>query len=811
MTKQADKEVETYPMVPIRDVVIFPFMMVPFVIGRASSVKALEEALSRDKQIFLATQKDASQDNPGEEDIYRMGTIATIAQSIRLPDGNIRVLVEGNMRARAVLFHEREDFMEADVEIAVPVRVSSSKLALVTKQLNQLLEEYSKLNPNSNYETVFQSVRKADAERLADTIAATLPVSVEDKQTLLGIIDPVERISQIIQFVDIEIEKINMEKSIQGRVRKGMEKAQREYYLNEKIKAINKELGRDDKNEIQELRDRVENSGMPESASSKAFQEIRRLEAMPPMSAETTVSRSYIEWLISLPWTSRSEETADLARAEEILNEDHYGLEKIKERILEFLAVRQLLGKSESGVSQGSTICFVGPPGVGKTSLGKSIARATGRKFVRHSLGGVRDEAEIRGHRRTYVGSLPGQIIQMMKRAGTRNPVFLLDEIDKMSSDFRGDPASALMEVLDPEHNNSFLDHYLDTEFDLSEVLFVCTANVLHTIPRPLQDRMEIIELSGYTEHEKLNIAKQYLVPKQRELKGLAAEDIVMEEDGIIEIIRHYTRESGVRNMEREIGNIMQKLARMVVSGNGQDKPLIVNRARVNELLGIKKYRQKQTSESNEIGLVIGLAWTEVGGEILMTESTIMKGKGVLELTGKLGEVMQESAKAALSWIRSRWSHFDLEEDLQKNMDIHVHVPEGAIPKDGPSAGITIATAMVSSLLKIPVRRDVAMTGEITLRGKVLPIGGVKEKILAAHRAGLSSVILPAENEKDLGKLPAEVLKDLKIILVDNMDQVLQEALETYPEEASCSGGDPDLRKEDTGTAGSVGNQPGIH
>ena len=804
MIKKIEKEIESYQMVPIRDVVIFPFMMVPFVIGRSSSVKALEEALSRDKQIFLATQKDASQDDPGQDDIYRMGTIATIAQSIRLPDGNIRVLVEGNMRARTVLVRKHEDFMEAEVEIEVPVRVSPSKLGLVTKQLNQLLEEYSKLNPNSSYETVFQSVRKADAERLADTIASTLPISVEDKQTLLEIIDPVDRISQIIQFIDIEIEKISMEKSIQGRVRKGMEKAQREYYLNEKIKAINKELGRDDKNEIQELRDRVKESGMAEDAEKKALQEIRRLEAMPPMSAETTVSRSYIEWLISLPWKERSEETGDITKAEEILNADHYGLEKIKERILEFLAVRQLLSKSETGIKQGSTICFVGPPGVGKTSLGQSIARATGRKFVRHSLGGVRDEAEIRGHRRTYVGSLPGQIIQMMKRAGTKNPVFLLDEIDKMSSDFRGDPASALMEVLDPEHNNSFLDHYLDTEFDLSEVLFVCTANVLHTIPRPLQDRMEIIELSGYTEQEKVNIAKQYLVPKQRELKGLSPEDIVLEEDGIVEIIRHYTRESGVRNMERENGNVMRKLARMVVSKKKQDKPLLVDAARVNELLGIKKYRQKQASKHNEIGLAVGLAWTEVGGEILMTEATTMKGKGGLELTGKLGEVMQESARAALTWFRSRWNRFGLQEDLHKSTDIHVHVPEGAIPKDGPSAGITIATAMASAILKIPVRRDVAMTGEITLRGKVLPIGGVKEKILAAHRAGISSVILPAENEKDLAELPEEVLKDLTVVLVENMEEVLKAALETMPSESSRPGGDASVGEKET-------EQPGIH
>ena len=811
MMKKAENDVETYPMVPIRDVVIFPFMMVPFVIGRSSSVKALEEALSRDKQIFLATQKDASQDDPGEEDIYRMGTVATIAQSIRLPDGNIRVLVEGNLRARTIEIREGVDYLEAEVEIEAPVQVSPSKLGLVTRQLNQLLEEYSKLNPNSNYETVFQSVRKADAERLADTIASTLPISVEDKQTLLEIIDPVDRISQIIQFVDIEIEKINMEKSIQGRVRKGMEKAQREYYLNEKIKAINKELGRDDKNEIQQLREQVEKAGMPESAETKALQEIKRLEAMPPMSAETTVSRSYIDWLISLPWQERSEETSDISRAEEILNEDHYGLEKIKERILEFLAVRQLLSKTEEGPTQGSTICFVGPPGVGKTSLGKSIARATGRKFVRHSLGGVRDEAEIRGHRRTYVGSLPGQIIQMMKRAGTRNPVFLLDEIDKMSSDFRGDPASALMEVLDPEHNRTFLDHYLDTEFDLSQVLFVCTANVLHTIPRPLQDRMEIIELSGYTEHEKLNIAKQYLVPKQRELKGLTEEDIVVEDSGIVEVIRHYTRESGVRNMEREIGNVMRKMAKKVVSEEDQDKPLVVDAARVNDLLGIKKYRQKQASKSNEVGLVVGLAWTEVGGEILMTEATTMKGKGSLELTGKLGEVMQESAKAALSWIRSRWSRFGLAEDVHKNTDIHVHVPEGSIPKDGPSAGITIATAMVSSLLKIPVRRDVAMTGEITLRGKVLPIGGVKEKLLAAHRAGMESVVLPAENEKDLPDLPEEVMENLKVVLVENMDEVLVEALEFMPEAFSGRGDKAEIAKGDAEGSGTASSQTGVN
>ncbi len=767
-----------YPMVPIRDVVIFPYMMVPFVIGRASSVRALEKALRGDKKIYLATQKDASEDNPSPDRIYGVGTVATIAQSLKLPDGNVRVLVEGVQRGRTLEIHEVDGSLEALVEFQPAPKVSPAKMGLLTKRLTLLFEEFAKLNPNVNYEAVLQAIKNTEPDRLADTIAANLPISVEDKQTLLEIVDPAKRMEEIIHFIEIEIEKIEMDKSIQARVRRGMEKAQREYYLNEKIRAIQKELGRDEKSDIEELKEKIEAAKMPKEAYEKAMSELRRLEQMPPMSAETTVSRTYLDWLISMPWSKRSRELRDINRAEKILNEDHYGLEKVKERILEFLAVRQLLGKRRTKrPSQGSILCFVGPPGVGKTSLGRSIARATGRKFVRQSLGGVRDEAEIRGHRRTYIGSLPGQIIQGMRKAGTKNPVFLLDEIDKMSMDFRGDPSAALMEVLDPEHNRSFVDHYLDTEFDLSEVLFICTANVLHTIPRPLRDRMEIIEISGYTEDEKLQIAKQFLIPKQMELKGLKKGQIEFTDAGILEIIRHYTRESGVRNLEREIGNIMRKVARKLISGELPKGTFVVDVPQVGELLGVKKYRQQVAAEANEVGLATGLAWTEVGGEVLLTEATTMDGKGELQLTGKLGEVMQESAKAALSWVRSRSKDYGLTQDFYKLKDMHVHIPEGAIPKDGPSAGITLATTIISSLSGIPVRRDVAMTGEITLRGKVLPVGGIKEKILAAHRAGIKTVILPRENEKDLREIPESVLKDLEIVLVETMDEVLDVAL----------------------------------
>jgi len=777
MSNIEERETQIYPMVPIRDVVVFPHMMVPFVIGRQSSVLALERALEADKKIYLATQIDASLDHPAPKDIYQVGTAANIVQSLKLPDGNIKVLVEGLRRARAIRVEEVDGFFQAEVRFDPVSKVSQAKLNLLTRRLNTLFEEFAKLNPNINYETIVQAAQSSDADRLADTVAANLPISVEDKQALLEIADPAKRIETICEFIDVEIEKVKMDKSLQGRVRRQMEKAQREYYLSEKMKAIQKELGRNEKDEIEQLKQKVEEAKMSEDAHEKATNEIQRLEQMPPMSAETTVSRTYIDWLVSMPWNKRTREIKSLKKAEKVLNEDHYGLEKVKERILEFLAVRQLSSRTQ----QGSVLCFVGPPGVGKSSLGRSIARATGRKFVRLSLGGVRDEAEIRGHRRTYIGALPGQIIQMMKKAATRNPVFLMDEVDKMSMDFRGDPSAALMEVLDPEHNRTFVDHYLDTEFDLSNVMFVCTANVLHTIPRPLQDRMEVIHISGYTELEKLSIAKQYLAPKQLKKQGLKSKQIEFTEEGLLEVISSYTRESGVRNLEREIANICRKVARKVVTAKGDKKEfkkVIVTKKTVRELLGIQKFREPLVAEASEVGLATGLAWTEVGGEVMLTEATTMEGKGDLTLTGKLGEVMQESAKAALSFIRSRSEEFELGTDFHKLLDLHVHVPEGAIPKDGPSAGITLATTIISALAGIPVRRDVAMTGEITLRGKVLPIGGVKEKVLAAHRAGIRKVILPKDNEKDLKDIPSSVLKDVKMILVETMDEVLDIALE---------------------------------
>ena len=812
MTDQEAHEIATYPMVPIRDVVVFPYMMVPFVIGRGSSVSALEKALQSDKKIYLATQMDAATDNPKPEEIYSMGTVANIVQSLKLPDGNIRVLVEGLRRARTLEVIEVGDSLEAKVEIQPLVQVSAAKMSLLTKRLNTLFEEFAKLNSSVNFETIVQAARSAENDRLSDTIAANLPIAVEDKQALLEISDPVVRMEKICELIEIEIEKIKMDKSIQSRVRRQMEKAQREYYLNEKIKAIQKELGRGEKDEIEDLRSRIEEAKMSEDASEKALNEVRRLEQMPPMSAETTVSRTYLDWLLAMPWRKRSREIKDIARAEAILNEDHYGLEKVKERILEFLAVRQLSKR----LTQGSILCFVGPPGVGKTSLGRSIARATGRKFVRLSLGGVRDEAEIRGHRRTYIGALPGQIIQMMKRAGTRNPIFLLDEIDKMSMDFRGDPSAALMEVLDPEHNSAFVDHYLDTEFDLSQVLFICTANVLHTVPRPLQDRMEIIPISGYTEIEKLNIAKKYLLPKQVEQKGLGKTSVEISEAGFTEVIQGYTRESGVRNLERELANICRKLARKVVDARHKgaknkrkkkDAPkFVLGAEQIREVLGTIKFRHQMANEHNEVGLATGLAWTEVGGEVLLTECTSLEGKGNLLLTGKLGDVMQESAKAALTYVRSRAERYGLEKDFHKTIDLHVHVPEGAIPKDGPSAGITMATAITSALTGIPIVREIAMTGEITLRGKVMPIGGVKEKLLAAHRAGIKTVILPEENEKDLSEIPESVRTELAVQFVDNMDEVLEIALERPADHAS-----KEYMEEKMPPKVEGGDRPGVH
>lgn len=765
-------ETRKLPMMPIRDVVIFPFMMTPFVVGRESSVRALEEALAGDKRIFLATQHDPGVDEPKPDEIYQVGSIVNIVQSLKMPDGNIKVLVEGIERARILQVTETDGFYMSSVRVNRYAAEITPQVEATMQRVSSLFEQYVKLCQSLNQETIAATVRMDDISRLSDTIAANLQLSIEEKQELLEIFDPAERLNRISDVLDIEIEKLNMDRTIQSRVKRQMERAQKEYYLNEKIKAIQKELGRGEKSEFDELKKKIDASGMPPDVLEKATQELKKLEAMPPMSAESTVSRNYLDWLLAVPWKKKSKEIRDIDFAERTLNEDHYGLEKIKERILEFLAVRQLVKNPK-----GSILCLVGPPGVGKTSLGMSIAKATGRKFVRMSLGGVRDEAEIRGHRRTYIGALPGQIIQMMKKAGTRNPVFMLDEVDKTSNDFRGDPSSALLEVLDPEQNYMFVDHYLDVEYDLSQVFFIATANVLHTIPSPLQDRMEVLRLHGYTEPEKLEIARQYLVKKQLEQAGLTSANIQFEDDALRGIIRYYTREAGVRNLEREIGNVCRKIARSVVR-EGEAFSAIITAESLNTYLGVMRFRDTPANEKSEIGLVTGLAWTEVGGCILTTEVAIIDGKGKLTLTGKLGDVMQESAQAAMSYLRSRWQRLGIPRDFYRNVDIHVHVPEGAIPKDGPSAGITIATAIASALSKIPVRRDICMTGEITLRGKVLPIGGLKEKLLAAHRAGILEAILPAENEKDVAEVPENLRKEMKLHFVESMDEVLQIALE---------------------------------
>jgi ATP-dependent Lon protease len=765
-------EVRTLPMMPIREVVIFPYMMTPFVVGRENSIRALEEALAGDKKIFLATQHDGAVEDPKPQDIYQVGTVANIIQSLKLPDGNIKVLVEGVERGKILKISSEEGYYRVSVKVSSYRTVSTPNLEQLVQRVTSLFEQYVKLSQSLNYETMIAAAKVDEIGKFTDTVAANLNVSVEEKQELLEILDPVDRLNRLADLLDIEIEKLNVDRTIQGRVKRQMERAQREYYLQEKIKAIQKELGRNEKNETEELKKKIDAAGMTKDANEKAIAELRRLEQMPPMSAESTVSRNYLDWLLAVPWKKKSKEIRDIRRAEKILEEDHYGLEKIKERILEFLAVRQLVK-----TPKGSILCFVGPPGVGKTSLGRSIARATGRKFVRLSLGGVRDEAEVRGHRRTYIGALPGQIIQMMKKAGTTNPIFLLDEVDKMSMDFRGDPSAALLEVLDPEQNHMFMDHYLDVEYDLSKVFFITTANVIHTIPQPLQDRMEILRLPGYTEHEKLEIAKRFLVPKQREAAGLKESNLAFTDEAILTIIRSYTREAGVRNLEREIANVSRKVARKVVQ-QGKDVQITARPEDLQDYLGVVKFRDTRAEEKNEVGLATGLAWTETGGQILNIEATIMRGKGKLTLTGKLGDVMQESAQAALSYVRSRAMHWGLTADFYRNIDIHIHVPEGAIPKDGPSAGITLATAVVSALTKIPVNRDIAMTGEITLRGKVLPIGGVKEKILAALRAGNRTVILPRDNEKDLSEIPANIQEALAVRFVESMDEVLELALE---------------------------------
>jgi len=768
-------DIVNYPMVPIRDVVIFPFTKVAFKIGRPGSIRALEEALANDRTIFLATQHDASIDEPTPKEIYSVGTIARILQAQKLENGQTKVVVEGRERATTIRVENDNGAFTATVRRAPSALESGQRIDALTQRVHQLIEQHLRLAPEAQTDALQQALRNQDPSHLTDALASQLRLSVEDKQGLLEIFSVHARMQRLVEIMETEVDKRQLDRTIQARVKRQMEKAQKEYYLNEQIKAIHKELGRkDEKAEAEDLRKKIEEAGMTEEAKEKALQELHRLEAMPPMSAEGTVSRTYIDWLLSVPWKQKSKEIKDLQKAEEVLNEDHYSLEKIKDRILEHLAVRQLVKNPK-----GSILCFVGPPGVGKTSLGKSIARATGRKFVRLSLGGVRDEAEIRGHRRTYIGALPGQIIQMMKKAGTTNPLILLDEVDKLGADFRGDPSAALLEVLDPEQNNSFQDHYLDVEYDLSKVFFIATANVLHTIPPALQDRLEILRLSGYTEREKLEIARRHLVSKQAEGSGLKPEQIEFTDDGLFEIIRSYTREAGVRNLEREIGSCCRKVARKLVGENKEGTfKEIVTQERVREMLGPIKFRQQAAAAHSEIGLALGLAWTEVGGEVLQIEATLTNGRGGVQLTGKLGEVMQESAQAALTCIKARSERIGVSLDHIRKRDLHVHIPEGAIPKDGPSAGVTLATAMASALTRVPVRKDVAMTGEITLRGKVLPVGGIKDKLLAAHRIGVTTLILPKENEKDLAELPEEVRVALTVHLVETIDEVLALALE---------------------------------
>ena len=771
-----NQALESLPLVPLRDMVVFPHMMQPFVVGRESSIRALEAALATPvKRLFLAAQRDPQLDDPSPEDIYEVGVIATVAQSLKLPNGHIKVMVEGVRRGRIMAFERRGTYLAVAVEPVAVKAADPESLKDYMGKVLALFEQYAKLSHHLAFEGLAASLKIDDPERFADTLSAHLAVATAEKQALLEAESTYERLQKLQDLLEVEIDKVNIDRRINNKVKKQMEKAQKEYYLNEKIKAIHQELGRKDDrtDEVEELKKKIESCGMPKEVREKAEQELRRLEAMPPVSAEATVSRNYIEWLVGVPWKKASRESKDLTRAEKILNDDHYGLEKVKERILEFLAVRQLVQKTK-----GSIICFVGPPGVGKTSLAKSIARSLNRPFVRLSLGGVRDEAEIRGHRRTYIGAFPGQIIQMMKKAGTVNPVFLLDEVDKMSSDFRGDPSSALLEVLDPEQNSTFVDHYLDVEYDLSKVMFIATANIADPIPPALKDRMEQIHLSGYTPNEKVAIARQFLVTKQREANGLKEGQVEMKDDTILAIIESYTREAGVRNLEREIGGVCRKVARRIVQKK-VETPIVVTPENLKEFLGKPRFRNRRKGEVSEVGIATGLAWTEAGGEILMTETSLLKGKGNLTITGSLGDVMQESARAAVSYVRSRAEMYDADPNFHEKFDIHIHVPEGAIPKDGPSAGITMAVSLFSAVTKIPVLKDVAMTGEITLRGKVLPVGGIKDKLLAAYRAGIKTIILSAENDKDLDDLPEEIRSEMEFHLVHTMDEVIKIAMET--------------------------------
>jgi ATP-dependent Lon protease len=775
--RDANKRGGTVPLLPLRDIIVFPHQVVPLFVGREKSIAALKDAMankgSEEKAvIFLAAQKKAKTNDPSPEDIYHFGTIAHLMQLVPLPDGTVKVLVEGVRRGRVKKFLSNDEFFLVEAEeVAEPIDKSVELEALV-RSVHAVFEAFVKLNKRIPPEMLMQVASIDDPSRLADTIAVQLSLKLTDRQGLLETENPIQRLEKLYELMQGEIEILQVEKKIRTRVKKQMEKTQKEYYLNEQMQAIQKELGdRDEfKNEVQEIEEKLKNKRLSKEATLKVKKELKKLRMMSPMSAEATVVRNYIDWILSLPWYEETKDRIDVGEAEKVLNEDHYGLKKVKERILEYLAVQSLVGKLK-----GPVLCFVGPPGVGKTSLARSIARATGRKFVRLSLGGVRDEAEIRGHRRTYIGAMPGKLIQSLKKAGSSNPVFLLDEIDKMSTDFRGDPSSALLEVLDPEQNSTFNDHYLDCDYDLSKVMFICTANTMHSIPGPLQDRMEVIRIAGYTEMEKRSIARRYLIPKEKEANGLADLKVDLSDQALRTIINRYTRESGVRNLERELAAVFRKVARDVLKNGKHD--VEVNRKLAMKYLGIPRYRFGSAESEDQIGIVTGLAWTEMGGEILTTEATVMPGKGKLIITGKLGEVMQESAQAAMSYVRSRADRLGIDRRFAETTDIHIHLPEGAIPKDGPSAGVTMCTALVSALSKIPVRRDVAMTGEITLRGRVLPIGGLKEKILAAHRAGMKTILIPKENRKDLREVPKRIREKLRLIPVEYVDEVLREAL----------------------------------
>lgn len=761
------------PLLPLRDIVVFPSMVVPLFVGRDKSVNALDKAMNTDKRIFLSAQTKAKTDNPGESDIYRVGTVANILQILRLPDGTVKVLVEGDYRAKILSFIPNPDYFCVSLEVIAEPVDDAVEIEALVRSVRTAFEGYAKHNKKITQEILDAVAAVDQPSRLADTIAAYMPFKIEAKQKVLETLPVGMRLEKLFGHIRAEIEIIQTEERIKGRVKKQMEKTQREYYLNEQMRAIQKEMGEKDdfRSELEELEKRIKRKKLSQEAAAKVRGELKKLKLMSPMSAEATVVRNYIDWILSLPWFEKTKDKIDIDVAAQILSEDHYGLEKPKERIIEYLAVQALVKKIK-----GPILCFVGPPGVGKTSLARSIARSMNRNFIRLSLGGVRDEAEIRGHRRTYIGAMPGKIIQSLKKAKTNNPVFCLDEIDKMSMDFRGDPSAALLEVLDPEQNFAFNDHYLDLDYDLSEVFFITTANTLHSIPPPLRDRMEIIQIAGYTEIEKQSIAKAFLVPKQSKANGLATENVVIPDESLLYIIRHYTQEAGVRNLEREIATICRKVAKEVVR-HGTETRITATEELVREHLGIPKFRYGRSEEKDEIGLATGLAWTEFGGDILGIETVTMPGKGKVTITGKLGEVMQESAQAALSYVRSRAARLGLDPDFYQKLDIHVHVPEGAIPKDGPSAGITMATSIVSALAKIPVRSDVAMTGEITLRGRVLPIGGLKEKTLAAHRALLKTILVPKENAKDLKEIPAKILEEINIELVEHMDEVLRKAL----------------------------------